>query len=373
MITSSSSFPSHYEFMHPITLLNIEGINLYVIDINYSNNMTYVERIKKFVDFALHSTKVAVSIKKPTIIFATSTPLTIAIPAIISKFYHRKPMVFEVRDLWPEVPIAMGALRNPLLRSLALQLEKLSYHFSDHIVALSSGMKEGIVKVGVPENKIDIIPNSSDIENFQQDELTNHSVIDEIKALNFKHLIIYTGTIGKANEVEYLVKLAAYMRDNSPEIGFIIVGDGAEKPHIISTAKALGILNVNIFIYPPIPKSFMPALYRLSTLTISLVKNIPEMRHNSANKFFDSLAAGRPIVINYLGWQSEVLSESGAGITISPISLASAAISITSLLEDQVKLDNMGKNALKLARTDFDRDKLAAQLNTILLNTSNKI
>ena len=144
---------------------NEAGINVHWLPVRYSNHMPYLQRIKAFFKFALASAKKAVEIKCD-IIFATSTPLTIALPAVYAKKKQKVPMVFEVRDLWPLLPIAMGALKHPFFCYLAYKLEKFAYKNSDSIVALSPGMRDGIIQVGYPENKVTIIPNSSDIDLF---------------------------------------------------------------------------------------------------------------------------------------------------------------------------------------------------------------
>ncbi|MFA6003556.1 MAG: glycosyltransferase, partial [Elusimicrobiota bacterium] len=148
MITSSASFPDRYEFDRPVTEMRLEGIDLRIIDVQYSNLMSYPQRIKAFFAFALRAVREMTRVADVDVIFATSTPLTTAIPAILARCWHRKPMVFEVRDLWPEVPIAMGALRNPALKWAARWLERRAYSNAAHVIALSPGMKDGIVRSG---------------------------------------------------------------------------------------------------------------------------------------------------------------------------------------------------------------------------------
>ncbi len=372
LITSSAYFPAHYGIDKPIDYREIDGIKLHIIKSDYSNKLSYFSRVARFFDFAWQSSLLTLKLNKPDVIFATSTPLTIAIPAIVAKTYHSRPMVFEVRDLWPEVPISMGALRNPVLRSAARLLERMAYHSAKHIVALSPGMKAGVVRAGIDSNRVTVIPNSSDIQNFQRVEADDHPLIEELRNLNFEHLIIYTGTIGKANEVEYVVKLAAAVREHTRSIGFVIIGDGSEKDRVQAAARASTVLGDTLFMYPPVKKSLMPALYRLSTFNIATFKDIPELRHNSANKFFDSLAAGRPIIINYTGWQADLLAESGAGAAISPNNFEEAARQVVALFQDTQSIKDMEKNALALARKEFNRDDLAKKLHKVLENAADE-
>jgi len=143
-----------------------EGIHVHWLQNIYSNKMGYVERIKSFLRFAVLAANKTASIPVD-VVFATSTPLTIAISGVYASKKHRVPMVFEVRDLWPEVPIAIGAIKNPIIKKLARRLESFAYKNSHRIIALSPGMKEGIARTGFPSNKISVIPNSCDFDIFK--------------------------------------------------------------------------------------------------------------------------------------------------------------------------------------------------------------
>ncbi|MFH1139869.1 MAG: glycosyltransferase, partial [Pseudomonadota bacterium] len=138
---------------------NEEGINVHWFTNPYSNLMSYKRRMISFARFAIYSSLKAANLKGD-LIFATSTPLTIAIPAIYSSWKNKIPMIFEVRDLWPAGPIKIKALKNPIAILLAKWLEKLAYFKSAHVIALSPEMKEGILETGYPESKVSIIPNS---------------------------------------------------------------------------------------------------------------------------------------------------------------------------------------------------------------------
>ena len=138
------------------------GIKTHWLPVPYSNHMSYRERISAFFRFAFLAMSKAKELGGD-VIFATSTPLTIAIPAVFASRKKKIPMVFEVRDLWPELPIAMGALRNPVLQWLAHRLERWAYKNAEAVVALSPGMKYGVVNTGYPANRVAVIPNSSDL------------------------------------------------------------------------------------------------------------------------------------------------------------------------------------------------------------------
>lgn len=358
LITSSAYFPAQYELGEGTTTLEIAGIHLRIINVPYSNRLSYLRRIKAFVDFALKATLEAVRVKNVDVIFATSTPLTIALPGIMGKLRHRKPMIFEVRDLWPELPIAIGALRNPLLKALAKWLERTAYTASTHVVALSPGMKEGVVGTGYPAERVTVIPNSCDVELFRQAQPPTGEIFCDMPHLADLPIVLYAGTFGPINDVGYLVEMAAAMRDINPTVRFVLAGDGKEREKVLARARATGVLDRNLWFIPPVNKNKMPALLAASTIATSLFSNIPEMWHNSANKFFDTLAAGRPVMINYGGWQAEIIRKSGAGLVLPPDDPAAAALQLHEFLSDEKWIEKSRTAARLLADTEFNRDFL---------------
>ena len=142
---------------------SIDGINIIVVATKYSNTQSFFRRIISFFSFLLFATYAGLSEQSVDVVYATSTPLTVGIPAMIIKWLRRKPFVFEVRDQWPEIPIEMGIIKNNLLAKLLLWLEKSIYKQSSAIVALSPGMADGVRSVLNKDKPVTVIPNSSDL------------------------------------------------------------------------------------------------------------------------------------------------------------------------------------------------------------------
>lgn len=347
------------------------GIHVHWFPNFYNNKMSYAERVRAFFRFAYHATKKGKSLEAD-LVFATSTPLTIAIPAIFTARSLKVPMVFEVRDLWPELPIAMGALNNKLAQKLAYQLEDWAYKNSSSIVALSPGMKDGIVKTGYPKERVAIIPNSSDNELFTIDPEQAQKFRDKYEWLRDRPLIVYTGTFGHINGVGYLVEVAEQLKQLNPEIRILLVGDGVEFEKVELLAKEKAVLNINLFMMKQMPKKQIPIVLNAATLCTALFIDKPEMRANSANKFFDALAASTPILINYGGWMVDLIQKNQCGLVTWNKSIDQAAKEIVALITDENRLNNYALNAKKLAMTQFNRDELAAQLNQVLMLTLNQ-
>ena len=206
-------------------LTHESGIHVHWYPVPYCNKMSFRKRIKAFFTFAIVAAIKSASIKAD-VVFATSTPLTIALPAIYAAKRNKIPMVFEVRDLWPEIPIAIGALKHPFVVWCAKKLEKFAYRNAKCIVALSPGMRDGIVSAGYPEDQISVVPNSSDVELFSVSQDKVLAFRNKYSWLQSRPLVVYCGTIGFINGVGYLADLAKAVFEIDPEVRFVVVGRG---------------------------------------------------------------------------------------------------------------------------------------------------
>lgn len=343
----------------------IEGIHVHWLPMQYHNSMGYFRRILAFIGFAARAGGYAARIGGD-VVFATSTPLTIAIPGALASKRLGVPMVFEVRDLWPELPIAMGALNFPFAKFAAYRLERWAYSHSDRIVGLSPGMCEGVVATGTPSEKVVCIPNSADLDLFASASGKGMQFRSKRSWLKDRPLILYAGTLGRINGVCYLVEVAAAMLRLNPEVRFLVVGEGAEEELVRSEARNMGVYGRNFFMEPPVPKSEVPALLDAASIATSLFIPLRPMWNNSANKFFDALAAGKPLAINYGGWQSELLAKSGAGLSLPPNEPHLAAKAMHDFLSKPDRLNSASKASRELAEKAFSRDSLALQLISTL-------
>lgn len=344
---------------------NIDGIKVHWFPNPYNNKMSFKQRIQAFFRFAYAAMKKVSSIPAD-IVFATSTPLTIAIPGVLGARKQKIPMVFEVRDLWPEVPIAMGILKKPYQIFLAKALEKWAYKNSAHIVALSPGMKEGVVSTGYPEDRVSIIPNSSDndlfevnIEDFEKFKLEN-------TWLPQGKIIIYTGTFGLVNDVGVTVGLAKELKNRHSDIKILLIGDGLEYEKVYQRAAAEGVLNQYLYIRKQVPKNEIPFFLKYAAMASSFAIDLPAIQANSANKFFDAFAAAKPILINYGGWQKDILEKNNCGIVAWKKTVEETVNELEAFINNEKLYVQACLNAKKIALNDFSRDHLASKLESIL-------
>lgn len=370
-VTTSAFLSLNYSFKTGWNELTIDGIRLYIYHLPYSNKDSFIKRIWKFISFSFLSTLKSLSIKAD-VVLATSTPLTIAIPGVIYSKIKKKPMVFEVRDLWPELPIAVGAIKNPILIKLAQCLEMFAYKNATRLIGLSPGMCDGIIKQGISSNKVTLATNSCDTTLF---DISKNIGIEykkeKLDFLNGRKLVVYTGTFGLINHVSYLPKLAAQMKSIDPNICFIAVGDGMEKEMVTNEAKGLGVLDDNLFILSPVPKTEIVKLLSAADLSLSLFGPIEEMWHNSANKLFDALASQTPIAINYGGWQKDFIEEYQCGLVLDFNDYLKSSHVISSFLANDGSYLKAKESCKQLAYHHFSRDIMAERIEKTLKEAIN--
>lgn len=342
-----------------------EGIAVHRVRVPYANEMGYARRIVAFLQFSVLASVRAARLR-PDLVFATSTPLTAAIPGVLAARLHRVPFVFEVRDLWPELPIELGALRNPVLRWAAFKLARTAYRNASEVVALSPGMADGVVRHGYPREHVTLIPNGSDIELFGSQDLAAREFRSAHQWLGERPLVVYAGTVSTANGVDYLVRLAAVVRRRTPDVRFLVVGHGRDVAAVTEQARLAGVLDESFFFMDRVPKDRMPAVLGAATVATSLFLPLPGLRDNSPNKVFDAFAAGRPVVINHDGWQADLLRSSGAGLVLPYDDIEAAADLLLALLADHAALDSAGAAARALAEQRFSREKQYQQLLGVL-------
>ena len=348
-----------------------EGIHVWWLPVKYSNNMNFIQRIYSFIVYCIYAYIIGRKLNYGLVV-ASSTPLTVAIPGIFLSKIRKVPFILEVRDLWPAIPIELRIIRNVLLIKLSQYLERISYRLSDKIIALSNGMRDGIINTGINKSKITVIPNGSDIELFNINSKSDIGIIDQYDWINTdRDIIIYTGAIGKINGLSYMAFMAEEMIKLNPNVLFCVIGDGIEKDKVNLLAKKLGVMNNNFYQVPKMSKKKLPQILSISAVLTSFVINKKILWNNSANKFFDGLAAGKPIMINYGGWQADLLNEYDAGIVVSPDDPISGAKKLNNLLQDKQRLQNMGQAGLELAKTVFNRNELYKSFENVLLEASN--
>jgi glycosyltransferase involved in cell wall biosynthesis len=331
----------------------VNNIEVLEFELPYSNSDSFMKRSLLFIRFAMKSIKVALR-EKYDLVFATTTPLTVGIPGIFARWLRFKPFVFEVRDLWPELPKAMEMITNPLVLKLMGLLEWVSYRSAHRCIALSPGIVEGIKKRGVADHRIKMISNGCDIDFFSDVEAKR---VDDVADDDL--VAVFTGTHGVANGIDAALDAAQILKDRDRlDIKLCFIGSGKLKPDLIQHAQQNKLDNC-IFI-DPVPKRELVEYLKGADVGMQLLKNVPAFFYGtSPNKFFDYIAIGLPVLNNYPGWIAEIIEENSCGFVVSPHDPSGFADALESAADNRAELIKMGNNARVLAEKKFDRKHFA--------------
>ncbi|MCS7073915.1 MAG: glycosyltransferase family 4 protein [Bacteroidia bacterium] len=359
VVTSVAQFPANHEARkHSVYLFNENGVSIVVLNIDYQHEFPFYKRIFSWIHFLYSAYDYCKKLQKPDIIYASSTPLTIGELGLQLSEYWNVPFVFECVDVWPDVPIGMGILRNPLLIHWIQNRTNLYYRRAKFIIALSEGMKTQIVSHQIPENKVFVIPNGTNTEQF----LPSSSYPPPYR------VGIYAGTIGIANDVSAILDAMEWIQKEKPEsnLQVIIVGKGNDLCRIQKRLQQKPIRNLTLL--PPVPKAEIQTILSKAAFGIVSFAGYPVLEANSANKWFDYLAMGLPIVQNYEGWQAKYLREFKCGLASPQKNIPMFAHCLLQMeTYSDSELISMSQNARKLSLL-FDRKRLAQKIIQILFN-----
>ena len=335
----------------------VDGIYVIELELPYSNYDGFTGRAWTFLRFAFRSVFLALK-RDYDVVFATSTPLTAALPGIAGRWLRRKPFVFEVRDLWPELPRAMGVVRNPVLLYMMDLLEFVAYHSADFCVALSPGIAQGIARRGISESRVVIAPNGCNSELFASEATQPLPEIPGLPANAF--VATFTGAHGLANGLSAVLDAAKELQKRArTDIYIVFIGDGKEKPALVERARREQLDNC-LFVDPMRKKVLAQFLCRRANAGLMVLANVPAFYFGtSPNKFFDYLASGLPVLVNYPGWMAEMVTAQGAGVAVpsgDPIAFAEALISMADAIETTTEMGLRGRD---FAQREFSQAALA--------------
>lgn len=340
----------------------VDGIDVIALSLAYANHDSIARRAWIFLRYAWRCIGIALR-GGHDVLFATSTPLTAAVPGIVSKLcLRRKPFIFEVRDLWPELPRALG-MRNPVLLGGMSLLEWLAYRCADACVGLSPGIVEGIRRRSPRGQRIELIPNGCDLDLFSP-RARGPLKLPGLRLGDF--VAGFTGTHGVANGLDSVLDAAAELkRRGRHDIKLALIGDGGQKDRLIARAQREGLDNCLFF--PVMRKADLARITASLDCGLQILANVPAFYFGtSPNKFFDYIASGIPVLCNYPGWLAKMLSEHRCGVTVPPEDPAAFATALCELADHPARRAEMGRCGRQLAEGKFNRARLAGQFVALL-------
>jgi hypothetical protein len=299
----------------------------------------------------------ALFLPRPNVIVSTSPQFFTACAAWVLSVFKWRPFVFELRDLWPDSILAVGAMKESAATRALKRLEYFLYRRAARIVSVTKSFRAVLAANGIPADKIAVVRNGADLKGFTPGP--KPEALEKRYGLEGQFVAAYIGTIGMAHGLGTILEAAERMKD-VPGIAFVLVGDGAERAALEREAKDRGLRNV-VFV-GPVGKDQVVDYWRLADAALVLLRDRPVFRHVLPSKMFEAMATERPIVLGVLGESAELLQAAGAGIVIQPEGAEALADALRRLAADPQGARELGRNGRRFVEAELDRDKLAAQM-----------
>lgn len=348
----------------------VDGIRVIYLPNQYSNYMGAGKRILSFVKFMFRAILAGWKQKDVDLVFATSTPLTVGAVAIALKWTKGWKYVFEVRDLWPDALIQED-VSNPVVVWALRLLEKMSYHKAEHVIALSPGMKDGVMRVGTKDGECTMVPNMSKPDQFFPRE-PNMEIVEQFDIKLDKFNLIHFGAMGFDNYNEYIVEAAKLAQEQGKDkLNFILLGDGSTVPTIKKMISDYGLKNIQYLGNHKM--NVVSDIVNCCSACIVSFRNIPILATNSPNKMFDSLSAGKPIIVNSAGWTKDLVEKENCGCFVDPEKPQDLVDALEDMANSSKKCKTMGENSRKLSVEVFDKEILSGKVADVLELINNRI
>jgi len=346
----------------------VDGIDVIRVHIPFGGSHSILPRIIGFLWFIPVGLLAGFFADAPEVVVATSTPLTIGIPGYLLSRLRRVPFVLELRDLWPDCVVAWDLIQNRFLIGAGYWLEAFLYRKAKRLLAVTDGIRDELIKKGIDPVRISVITNASDIELFNPSgPRADLQALAQVPPDAF--VCIHSGSMGFANDVDLLLDSAEILRD-CPAIHFVILGAGPQKQRLMAEVARRDLRSVHFL--DAVPRLQVPQFLRSVHLGIAAFRPSPLTYIFLPNKFFDYLACGLPVLVNFHGEARAYLEKSDAGICVEPDNIAACAQAIKDLAAGPERWRTMSGNARRLSETRFSWDHKAVDFRDAIASALNQ-
>jgi glycosyltransferase involved in cell wall biosynthesis len=319
----------------------IDGVLVTRVPLFPSHDKNKLGRVLNYLSFAFSSLVYGLFLsKRADVIYAYHPPLTVGISALIIKLFRRVPVVLDIQDMWPDTLKATGMISNSRLLGFVSKVCNLIYSGVTKIIVLSPGFKDLLIDRGVPENKIDIIYNWAD-ENVLR--TTNNGMPKELTSIEgFK--ILFAGNVGQAQGLDVVLDAALLLKDDVPNIHFLVLGRGLKLDDLKRRAKELNLGNVHFL--PAVGMEKVGSFLGFADALLIHLNSDPLFEITIPGKTQAYMAVGKPIIMGVSGDASNLVSRADCGVCFEPedsVALAEAAKGL--MLLDSTDIQRLGKNA----------------------------
>jgi len=320
----------------------------------------FIGRLLNYYSFPMFSLLAVRKLGPTDIIYVQSPPLFTGLAALWFSRLKRAPYIFNVSDIWPQSAVELGMLRNRFAIRLAEMLERHIYRRATRITVATPGILERLAVRGVPREKIFLLTNGVDTAAY------NVSSPDRDLAkrlgLDGHKVFMYAGLHGLAQGLDVILEAAKLTRN--PDVLYVFVGDGADKPALVAKAEAEGISNVRFL--PIQPTSTLPAVLNLAYATVIPLRRLDLFKAALPSKLFDSMAASRPIVAPLWGEAAALVEAAACGLVVEPEDARGVQEAVEKLAADPALAQRLGEQGRRYVVEHFNRDDIAKRLIELL-------
>ena len=338
-----------------------DGIRVVRLLTYVTPNEGFLKRSANYVLYMLMATAAAPFLPATDVVVSTSPQFFNGLAGYFVHILKRVPWVLEIRDLWPESILAVGAIKNRLLIRTLEWMERFAYRNADHIVSVTDSFVDHIVARGGDPRKIAVIKNGVDFSVFH--EVPQDSALVSQYSLEGKFVAAYVGTHGMAHGLDVILEAAKLLRDR-PDIVFLMVGDGAEKSRLAEHCRVMGLGNV--IMLGQQSKGTMPAIWSIADVGLVLLRRRPVFKTVIPSKMFEIMAMKKPIILGVEGEAQRIVEAAACGVCIEPESAQQLADNLVSLAANDEEVARLGENGSRYVREHFDREVLARRFITLL-------
>ena len=342
---------------------NVDGINVIRLWTYVTANEGFVKRTLNYLSYMFSVIISIPFLPKSDVVVSTSPQFFCGLAGYFVKLFKRIPWVLEIRDLWPESILAVGAIKSPILIGILEYTEKLAYRKANHIVPVTDAFKEFINKKGINKDKITVIKNGVDLAFYQPEAV--YPVFDFGFDFKGKFVASYFGTHGMAHHLETILESADILRDRN-DIIFLFVGDGAEKKKLEKIKDEQKLENV--IMLGQQAKEKMPLLWALSDVSLVLLKKSDLFKTVIPSKIFESMAMKKPIILGVEGEVKGMIEQGESGIVIEPENANDLANAVVKLADDKGLCSRLGNNGRAYVTHSFNRSELALVFEKIMMD-----
>ena len=326
-------------------------------------NKGTLRRILNYVSFMVGAALVALFVRRPDVVIATSPQFFCGWAGVIATALRRVPFVIEVRDLWPESIEAVGAMKNRRLLRFLEWLEARMYAAADHVVTVGGGYRDKLILRGVDAARIDVIPNGVDLEVFLAG--ADGRAIRERYGLGDRFVCSYLGTIGMGCGLDVALRAAVRLRERGrDDVRFLLVGDGAVREELEGRARAEGLSGV-VFTGRR-PKEEMPAFLAATDACLVHLTRTELFKTVLPSKIFEAAAMRKPIILGVEGFAAELVAEAEAGICIQPENEDELIEAVVKLAADPDLARRLGEAGYASIASRYTYDRLAIDYAELL-------